>query len=344
MTSGWAAPAAPVATVWLRFAESDAVQDLSAAARIDDTLFLAADEGCALDRLSPDGDEWGQHRRFALAELLPLRWPQEEADIEGLAVAGDWLWIVGSHARARRKLAKEPDQRIDLRHLADLKDTRARCLLARVPLVRTSEGWEPVARDGDRRAGLVKQGAHGGVLARALRRDPLLRPFRRIPAKEGGIDVEGIAVADERVALGMRGPVVDGYALLLELTIAADDDGRLRLQGAPYKRLLELDGLGIRDLKRCGDDLLILAGPTTSLSGPVVLYRWRGWTNDAPNDAETVRLHHPERLLELPFGRGTDHPEALALWGDDRLLVLCDSPAPSRVDGSSIAADLFALP
>lgn len=345
MTSGWPDPAPLAGQVRLCFpAADDALHDLSAATRIDDTLFLASDEGCALDRLTPEGDDRAAHRRFALADLLPLRWPEEEGDIEGLAVAGDWLWIVGSHARARRKLEKEPDSRIDLRRLADLRDTRARCLLARVPLVRTGEGWEPVARDGDRRAGLVKQGAHGGVLARALRHDPLLRAFRRVPAKEGGIDVEGIAVIGDRVALGMRGPVIDGHALLLELNIVADADGRLRPQGIPVKRLLDLKGLGIRDLKRHGDDLLILAGPTTALSGPVALYRWPAWVNDPPHDPDIVRLHEPEHVLDLPFGRYEDHPEALALWDDDCLLVVCDTPARHRIDAGAITADLFRLP
>ena len=38
--------------------------------------------------------------------------------------------------------------------------------------------------------------------------------------------------------------------------------------GLPYrKHLLELGGLGIRDLCVDGDDLLILAGPTMDLDG-----------------------------------------------------------------------------
>lgn len=341
--AGWPDPARPAGHVDLRFGDAGVVQDISAATRVDDTLFLAADEGGTLERLTRDGDAWAHHRRFALADLLPLRWPDKEADIEGLAAAGDWLWIVGSHARTRRKIAKEAGEHIDLRDLANLKDSRARCLLARVPLLRTDGGWEPVARDGDRRAGLVRQGGHGGALSRALRRDPLLRPFRRVPAKEGGVDVEGIAVFGERVALGLRGPVIDGHALLLELEIACEADGRLKLRGPPVKRLLALKGLGIRDLKRRGDDLLILAGPTTALSGPVALYRWEGWANDPPRDPDVVRLHRPERLLYLPFGNGEDHPEALALWEDDRLLIVCDTPADTRVDGASIRADLFRL-
>jgi hypothetical protein len=112
-----------------------------------------------------------------------------------------------------------------------------------------------------------------------------------------------------------------------------------------------MEGLGIRDLKRCGDDLLILAGPTTGLSGPCALYRWRDWAKDPPQDPDRVRLHRPDRILELPFGRGADHPEGLALWGEKdgearQILVIYDSPSTNRLDTKRgiIEADLFDLP
>ncbi len=144
----------------------------------------------------------------------------------------------------------------------------------------------------------------------------------------------------------MRGPTIGRHAVLLELFVSAKDTGRLHLDGEPFKRLLAMEGLGIRDLKRHGDDLLILAGPTSALSGPVALYRWRDWVNEPPQDAREVRLHRPERILDLPFGCGVDHPEGLALWGDNQILVICDSPAPDRIDAASgaILADLFEIP
>jgi hypothetical protein len=321
------------------------LRNFSAAARIGDTLFVAADEQCGVDRLVLSNGAWTDHESFALRDFLPLDDVEAEADLEGLAPDDGWLWIVGSHARTRNKPEKLEDETIDLAALADLKDTRPRCLLARLPLVRGDKGWQPVARDGSRRAGMLKQGKHGNALMKALKEDALLHPFTRIPAKEGGLDIEGIAACGNRVALGMRGPVIGKHALLLELQVEAKKNGRLTLACTPFKRLLALEGLGIRDLKRCGDDLLILAGPTTALSGPVALYRWRNWVNEPPQDAEQVRLHRPERILDLPFGRGFDHPEGLALWGDDQILVICDSPSEERVDGSgAVLADLFDLP
>ncbi|QAY78461.1 DUF3616 domain-containing protein [Sphingosinicella sp. BN140058] len=347
----WPEPHQPAAQVTLRFGDvaDEVIENLSAGTRLDDTLFVAADEQAQIERLTRSQQDWSAHQRFSIERLLPVAFPDEEADIEGLAADHGWLWVVGSHARTRPKPEKAPDSCIDLAALADLKDTRPRALLGRIPLIEQDGRWTPVARDGTRRAGILKQGRHGNAVAKAFRRDPLLRPFTRIPAKEGGIDVEGIAVCGDRVVLGMRGPVIATHAVLIEFTIRGRKSGMLQLADAPVRRLLALEGLGIRDLKRCGDDLLILAGPTTGLSGPCALYRWRNWVNDPPHDPDRVRLHRPERICELPFGRGADHPEGLALWDDDgdgarQILVICDSPAAARVTGKALLADVFRLP
>ncbi len=349
---GWPEPDVPAATITLETGSASGkdktLVNFSAGSRIERTLFLAADESACIDRLSEVQEgRWGDHRRFNLAELLDLDDPEGEADLEGLAVDENWLWVLGSHARTRHKPEKSEGEVIDLAKLADLKETRSRCLLARLPLVNVDGVMTPVRQDGERCAAMLKQSKHGNAIAEALRADPLIAPFAKIPAKEGGLDMEGVAVCGNRVALGMRGPVIATHALLVEMTMReGKKPDRLHLEGEPVKRLLKMEGLGIRDLKRCGDDLLILAGPTTGLSGPCAIYRWRGWVQDPPQDAEKVRLHRPERIIEIPFGRGFDHPEGLALWGEAGILVIYDSPAKERcdLDRGTITADLFTLP
>lgn len=330
----------------------DPTLDLSAAARHGNTLFLGSDEGACLERLRRDGATWASHQRFPLDAVLGLD-ASEEADIEGLAEDDGWLWVLGSHARTRPKVGNAGDDRIDLSAFSSLKDTRPRCLLARVPLVEDSEtagAMRPVRLDGPRRAGMVRQTKRGNRLAQMMKDSPLLKPFTRIAAKEGGVDLEGIAVAGSRVAIGMRGPVIQTYAVLLEVEIVAKRSGRLMIASPLHKRLLELEGLGIRDLKCDGRDLLILAGPTTGLDGPCAIYRWTDWLGDPPRDDKVVRRHRPERIIDLPFGRGDDHPEGLVLLdginGERNLLVICDSPAEGRVDPSTrtVRCDRFQLP
>jgi hypothetical protein len=163
----------------------------------------------------------------------------------------------------------------------------------------------------------------------------------------------------------MRGPVLRGWALILELGIKESKPGRLRLRrvgpdGGRYrKHFLNLDGLGIRDLTLHGDDLLILAGPTMDLSGPAAVFRWAGGAGAPAAEGglgTVVPRRELERVLELPEGKGEDHPEGLTVVpredgdGDDGdradLLVVYDSPAGHRLhaNGTSIDADLFELP
>ena len=343
-------PTLPVGRIELDLAsmDADARLNLSAVTRIDQTMFIAGDEGYSIHRLLqlPDGS-WGRHQALPLADLLGLADPAAEIDIEGLAVAESWLWIVGSHACTRQKLAKGGNETIDLKALAALRPMPARALLARVPLVVDSGGHAlPVRQDGARIAGLVKQTASGNRIATALARHQLLGRFAGLPAKEGGIDIEGIAIAGNRVALGMRGPTLGGHAVLLELQIMAKQSGRLTLITDPVVRLLSLEGLAIRDLKRDGDDLLILSGPTNSVSGPCSLWRWRGWAGDPPRDGASVRLHRPDWLMDLPHGRGSDHPEGLELMNepDRAIMVLTDSPATRRFKGARLSVDVFAWP
>jgi len=335
-------------------ADDDPALDLSAAARFGDTLFLGSDEGkegLFVERLLRIGDRWAGHRRFPLGAILDLE-SADEADIEGLAAEDGWLWVLGSHARTRPRLTKRGDDRIELAAFAKLKGNRARCLLARIPIAPDPDvpgAFLPVRQDGERRAGMLKPTRHGNALARMMAEHVLLRPFTRIAAKEGGVDLEGIAVAGTRLALGMRGPVVQTYAMLLEIEVAVERSGRIMLAGPLHKRLLKLDGLGIRDLARAGGDLLILAGPTTSLDGPCAVYRWHDWLHDPAQDDQIVRLHRPERIIDLPFGRGDDHPEGLVLIdranGAQDLIVICDSPGAARLDAvtRTLACDRFAL-
>jgi hypothetical protein len=345
------APQLPIGHVRLQFGGSvdepgHPVHDLSAAAFVGTTLFVAGDEGARIERLLPTGDGvWGDHAAFDLAALLGLD-SEAEIDVEGMAYAeDDWLWVTGSHARTRpkpRRSGGDGEPTIDIDRLANLKDTRARCLLARLPLALDEAGHvAPVARDGARRAGHVRlTKKHGSKLARMFAEHPLIGPFTRIAAKEGGLDIEGIAVAGAHVALGLRGPVIAGHAMLAEPIVLPKKRGRLHLAPRLAVRLLDLGGFGIRDLRAAGDDLLILAGPTQDIDGRCAVYRWAGWRTDLPADTDRTGVHRPERLFDLPVRLDCDHAEAIDwLPGGvgSQLMVLHDSPAPDRIDRDACA-------
>ncbi len=196
-----------------------------------------------------------------------------EADLEGLAFdpSKRRLWLVGSHCRGRGSTTNIPPQTLRGPFVPKEHEAPLRTLLGFVPI---EPGGEPTKGAGlalplgEQRGGLraaVK--AEGGQLAEAL----------YWPSKENGFDIEGIAVNDTKVLIGLRGPAAGGYAVVMRLSIkiGAKQLSLRNEKGASYGlSFLDLNGLGVRDLFRQGDDVLVLAGPTMDLDAPFALYRW----------------------------------------------------------------------
>lgn len=326
-------------------------------------LWVAGDETATVERLiaTEDGQEFEGHATFHLADLVDLPGEDdEEVDVEGLARSGPYLWAIGSHSLKRKKIKDKHEGAKALRRLATVGGDTNRQVLVRLPVEDDEEGLPaPVRRTGvggQRLTAAVLGGPGDRSLRDLLAEDEHVGPFVPIPSKDNGLDIEGIAVAGERVYLGLRGPVLRGWALVVELSPYVDpqEPGRLRLReladGRPYrKHVLDLDGLGIRDLCPHGDDLLVLAGPTMDLDGPVRIYRWHGATT--AEEPTVVRGDTLTREVELPFGLGVDHAEGVDVLGpgfdggDERLMVVYDSPAPERLgDDGGVVADVFPLP
>jgi hypothetical protein len=351
-------------TILLRFGHASRTvathTNLSAVRTDGRVVWLAGDETATVERLEADNEqepaEYGDGRTFRLADLvrLPGEDEDEEADIEGLARSGNFLWAVGSHSLRRKQIKLRHSGAKALKRLARVEGQANRQILVRIPVV-DIDGLpclvaEAVVNGVRHRATIL--GGRGG-LRELLRDDEHLAPFLPIPGKDNGLDVEGIAVQGERVYLGLRGPVLRGWAFVLELRpyVDREEPGRLRLRpfddGMPYrKHVLDLDGLGVRDLCPCGDDLLVLAGPTMDLDGPVRIYRWHGAC--LASVTEVARGPTLTCELELAYGEGDDHAEGIGLIGPveaGRLLVVYDSPAAARmtIDGA-IAADVVRLP
>lgn len=322
----------------------------------DKHLWLGSDETSTIERLSfIDSQTFADHQHFQVKNFIDLPAPEEqEIDIEGITYYNHYLWFVGSHSYKRKKPKDDKSDQRNIERLTELESEPNRYILGRIPLV---EGnlWQscknPDRPDEQLRAAKLEVTKQGNLLMDALAEDPHLGAFvgATIPGKENGFDIEGLAIYQDRIFLGLRGPVLRGWAVMLEIEIEESSSGLLKLkkigeQEKLYKKhFIYLNGLGIRDLCLDGEDLLILAGPTMDLDGPVNVYKLKKLVELQENV-----IPKPKPILEIPFGTGNDHAEGMTLFSEftqvPSLLVLYDSPAKKRLKGDGdVVADVFKL-
>ncbi|AEG00287.1 DUF3616 domain-containing protein [Methylomonas methanica] len=336
---------------------------LSAVVQIEDTLWLAHDETATLERLTLSETTpsnlvlTADHRRFSLHEFLTLpvpsetdHSPQQEVDIEGLAYADGYIWLVGSHSLKRKKPKSDQDVESNQNRLASVIREGNRFLVARIP-VEAHKGCYRLCKTHKKHTAACLQGdENGNELTTALASDPHLSAFLNIPGKDNGFDIEGLAVVNKRLFLGLRGPVLRGWAIILEIEL--DEQGRHLQAIGPDKQLyrkhfLQLGGLGVRDLCFQNSDLLILAGPSMVLDGPVTVFRWR---NAARIQQESfLSSEQLQPVLKLPYGEGNDHPEGMSLFctkqAGPSLIIVNDTASPQRqTSPNTLLADVFELP
>lgn len=324
--------------------------NLSAVRSEGSCLWIGGDETATVERLSPlgagYGSGYGNHVTFSLADLVALPGGRaDEVDVEGMARHGPYLWAVGSHSARRKRIKDKHGDGKSMRRLARVIDEPNRHVVARLAVTEGPDGLPTLSDEAP--GGHTSAVLPGGIRA-LLDEDEHLAPFLRIPGKDNGFDIEGVAVHGDWLYLGLRGPVLRGWAVVLQ--VAPSDGaapGRLKLApldgGSVYrKHFLDLGGLGVRDLCPDGQDLLVLAGPSMDLDGPVRVLRWHDALGGDP--AQVVRRAGLTRELELPYGEGDDHAEGIALLPGRRLLVVYDSPGPDRlVAPGTVLADVFTL-
>ena len=182
--------------------------------------------------------------------------PEEDkdcrADIEGLSVERGSVFVTPSFSTGRKK----PGDKI----LFDGGDVYGKCP-AQTSVLHLS------TITGDKS---IKPAEAVLDIAATVRRFGVLKPFLAVPAKENGFDIEGLAVTEDRIYLGLRGPVLDRN---LTPIIVADRAGKAR----PELRYVDLGGLGIRDMTAAGEGrFLLIAGPMGRINAPFLLYSWNG--------------------------------------------------------------------
>lgn len=338
----------------------DLLAELSAVSRTPDgSLWLGSDEFITLERLTPMGDGvYGNHKTFHLKDFIDLFDHESEVDIEGLDYCDGYLWLVGSHSLKRNK-TKGKKQHKDIKRLSEIESDPNRSLLARLPIL-NGEIVPTYARSNDKNdvltAASLKQVNGHNLLLEALAEDEHLGAFlkMRLPSKDNGFDIEGIAVNGHQIFLGLRGPVLRGWAIILELEVEDGEPGELVLkdlgEGCPYrKHFLDLNGQGIRELCLHNGDLLVLAGPTMELEGAMQMFRLEDVLDHTKDTLWSQDSGQLKVLFDLPFTIGSDHAEGLTLLPcmgyDDGLMVVYDSPdSIRRPDPKAVFADIFRLP
>lgn len=173
-----------------------------------------------------------------------------ELDGEGVAFGDGAFYIAGSHGRPRREEADEDAG------AANAKASASRQLF-RVVL-------PEVDMESGRLKGEPKVSPPSTRLSDILQTNPATKAGFDAKLSQGGLSVEGIAIADARMYVGLRQPVGPGGALILSMRAAAlFDDGPddVKTFAVDLGKTSYGAARGVRDLAAQGPDLLILAGP-----------------------------------------------------------------------------------
>ena len=336
----------------------DVIGDISAAAfSPDGNLWVGSDEMIGVERLSPINERsYGNHQRFLLQDYIELFNTDDEIDIEGMDYSEGYLWLTGSHSTKRKKVKGKTDAK-DLDRLATITTDLNRFILARIPIIDGKLVKYCSSVEGEQlTAACLKTTEKRNILFELLSEDRHLKPFisSSIPSKDNGLDIEGLIVQKDKLFLGLRGPVLRGWAIVLELEIELSEPETLSFKtigedGARYKKhFFDLNGLGIRELCIRNDDIIILAGPTMDIEGEMQIFCWQNALNNLDDLIHSQDNGDLNALFDLPFTIGSDHAEGLALYSyleaDDSLMVFYDSPNERRLrQDKQIFVDLFKL-
>ncbi len=269
--------------------------DASAAVALDEQLFVVADDEENVLRIygRTGGDALVE---VALNAFLSGGGKAPEADLEGGAMIGDFIFWIGSHGLSEK---------------GNIRPGRQVFFATRVDRTGGGTKLQPVGR-------VYRHLISSFAQDQRLDRFHLEYAATIPPKEEDGLNIEGLtATPDGHLLIGFRNPIPDGKALLIPLLNPVDviEDSPARL-GDPI--LLDLGGLGIRSIGYHKDRYLIVAGAIDG-GKESRLYEWKG-AGHTPTPVEGISLAglNPEGIsFQLTSGR----TEYLVLSDDGRKTV-----------------------
>jgi hypothetical protein len=228
----------------------------SGAVALTTNLFVVADDEdntLRIYRADQGGTAVGQ---CDCTPFLKLEGEQPEADLEGGARVGDRAFWISSHGRNRA--GKERPSR-GVFFATDIN---------------TSAGGITLSPAGAPYRNLLADLIEEPRFARFH----LAAASRRAPKEVDALNIEGLSATPEGgLLIGFRNPIPDGKALLIPLLNPNEMilGNKARFGDAI---LLDLGGLGIRDVALVQDRYVIIGGPYHP-GGKFRLYTWKGGTS-----------------------------------------------------------------
>lgn len=280
--------------------------DASAAVLVDSNTIAVADDEDNLIRLyRPDGGQ--PIAKFDMSGFLDVETRFPEADIEGAARVKDRIYWISSHGR--NKDGKLRPSRY--RFFATTIVHNGKGIVLK-PEGRPYKGLVEAMLRARHLSGLGLEEAAGSDIVAQLTRS---NDRKRLAPKDEGINIEGLSTLQEgQLIIGFRNPIPKKKALIIPLlnpekVIMATEDPQF---GRPI--LLDLDGLGIRDIHFLSPEgpYYIIAGPSDE-SRRFVLYSWSGRAD-----------HRPTKVMDLQIALPDWTPECLVFTGIDTALLLSD--------------------
>lgn len=274
--------------------------DASAAVALTGHLFAVASDEDSVIRVYSRDKAGAPVQSFNLSAFLDLDEKKPESDLEGAARIGDRAYWITSHGRNRSGRARPSRERF----FATQTVTNGQG----AQLKGVGQPYERLLDD------LVQD--------RRLARFNLEAASLLEPKARGALNIEGLSATPEgHLLIGFRNPIPNGMALLVPML---NPDEVIRGASAKFgdPLLLDLGGLGVRDMAYSEGKYLIIAGPYDGI-GPSRLYAWSGGPSP-PRLIKHSRLKglNPEGIVVYP-GTGWNRIQVIS---DDGKKLINDRP------------------